>query len=202
MILKSDILRAQANSKSAAEAARYLKVNYKTYKRWAKYHGVFENLKNKAGKGLSKNTQKHVLDDIITGEKRHWNLRTYARQLVKYGYKKDCCEACGYDRKRPDEKAPLLLHFLDGNQQNHKLENIQLLCYNCYYVDVGRELIGIKMRRYWTPDYFNHYSEEGYNKYDDFEFDDFDLDRVAQEDFIENKKKDEEVDELFKQLNK
>jgi hypothetical protein len=202
MLLKSDILAAQSKSKSAAEAARYLNVDYKTYRKWALYHGVFENLINQAGKGLAKLTQKSTIDDVIIGKKKHWNLKTYVYQLIKYGYKKDCCELCEYDRKRPDGRAPYLLHFLDGDRENHKLDNIQLICYNCYYVEVGRELIGIKKRKYWTPDYFRKYNDEDYNKYNEFEYNDFDLEKVAKEDYFENKKKDDEVDEIFKKLNK
>jgi hypothetical protein len=202
MLLKSEILAAQANCKSAAETARYLKVSYKTYKKWAEYHGVFDNLINKAGKGINKNTQRYTLEPVINGEKPHWNLKVFVRQLIKYGYKKDCCESCGYDRKRPDGRAPFILHFVDGNRYNHRLENIQLLCYSCYYVDIGRELIGIKKRKYWTPDYFNKVRDEDYDKYKEFDYDDFDLDKVTKEDFIEQRKKDDEVDELFKQFNK
>lgn len=202
MLLKSEILAAQANSKSAAEAARYLKVSYKTYKKWAKYHGVFENLLNKSGKGMTKNTQNHTLEPVLNGEKPHWNLKTFARQLVKYGYKKDCCEVCGYERKRIDGRSPLLLHFLDNNRKNHKLENIKLICYNCFYVDIGRELIGIKKRRYWTPDYLNQARNDDYDRYSEFEYEDFDMKKVSEEDFFEKKKEDEQVDELFKQFNK
>lgn len=202
MLLKSDILRAQANSKSAAQAARYLKVNYKTYKRWAEYHGVFDNLLNKSGKGMSKNTQKHRLDDVLEGNKPHWNTRVYTEQLIRYGYKKDCCESCGYDRKRVDGKAPYLINFLDGNKKNHKLDNVKILCYNCYYVEVGTELIGNKKNKYWTPNYLNKYGDEDYSKHNEFDFDDFDLDKVVEEDFMEQKKKDEDIDDLFKKLNK
>jgi hypothetical protein len=28
---------------------------------------------------------------------------------------------------------PLLLNFEDGNNKNHKLENMRLLCYNCTF---------------------------------------------------------------------
>ena len=93
-------------------------------------------------------------------------------------------------------------NLIEGNRNNHKLDNVELLCYNCYYVNIGSELIGIKKRKYWTPDYFRKYHEEDYHKHNDYEYDDFDLDKVTKEDFIEQRKKDDEIDELFKQLNK
>lgn len=201
MLLKSQILDAQSKCRSAAECARYLNVNYKTYKKWAEYHEVFHNLINASGKGIPRLNQRGRLEEVLNGNKPHWNLKVFTEQLVRYGYKKDCCEVCGYDRKRPDGKAPYLLHFLDDNRYNHKLENIQFLCYNCYYVEVGRELIGIKKRKYWTPNYFSKVRDKDYSKYTDFPYDDFDLESVAKEDLEEVKKKDEDVDELFKKFN-
>ena len=32
---------------------------------------------------------------------------------------------------------PLLLHFKDNNSNNYSLDNIQLLCYNHYFLTVG-----------------------------------------------------------------
>lgn len=200
MLLKSQILDAQSKCNSAAECARYLKVSYPTYKKYAKMHGVFENVLNKAGKGISKNTQKYYIDQYVRGEKDHQNPRKYLQQLIKYGYKKDCCERCGYDDKRLDGKTPLLIHFKDGNKYNSELENLEILCYNCYYIVVGVEIIGRKTRRYWTTDYFSKYDEEDYSKLNEFEFDDFDLDEgVRRGERMENEK---DVDEIFKKLNK
>ena len=31
----------------------------------------------------------------------------------------------------------LKIDFLDGDTTNHKLDNIQMLCYNCYFLQVG-----------------------------------------------------------------
>jgi hypothetical protein len=32
---------------------------------------------------------------------------------------------------------PLLLHFKDKNKKNYRRENIELLCYNCFYLFIG-----------------------------------------------------------------
>jgi hypothetical protein len=32
---------------------------------------------------------------------------------------------------------PLLLHFQDNNSNNYSLDNVQLLCYNHYFLNVG-----------------------------------------------------------------
>jgi len=33
--------------------------------------------------------------------------------------------------------VPLIINFFDGNAKNWKLENLELLCYNCYFLNVG-----------------------------------------------------------------
>lgn len=199
MLLKSQILKAQSESQSAAQCARYLNVSYPTYKKYAKMHGVFGRCKNKAGKGISKNTQKKSIEQYVKGEKDHQNPRKYIQQLVKYGYKKECCERCGYDDKRLDGKVPLLINFRDGDKYNSKLENVEILCFNCYYIVVGVELIGRKTRRYWTADYFSKYSEDDYSKNNDFEYDDIDWDEA--ESMAKRRENEENIDELFNKLN-
>ena len=42
VLTKNMIEEAQNHTKSNMEAARWLKVSYNTYKRWAKYYDVFE----------------------------------------------------------------------------------------------------------------------------------------------------------------
>ena len=48
------------------------------------------------------------------------------------------CNCCGFNERRVvDYKVPLILNFIDGNQKNWKLENLEMLCYNCYFLNVG-----------------------------------------------------------------
>ena len=30
-----------------------------------------------------------------------------------------------------------IIRYLDGNKKNYKRDNIQFLCYNCYYLSIG-----------------------------------------------------------------
>ena len=66
------ILNAQENTKSAAEASRWLSVSFNTYKKWAKYYKVFEQHKNQEGIGIKKGwaTYKVPIDDIILGKRQ------------------------------------------------------------------------------------------------------------------------------------
>jgi hypothetical protein len=48
------------------------------------------------------------------------------------------CYKCGHHEKRVvDYKQPLVLNFKDANKNNWKLDNLEMLCYNCYFLYVG-----------------------------------------------------------------
>jgi len=145
-LLENEILEAQDRSRSAAEAARYLRVSYKTYTKYAKMYGIFERLKNPSGTGIQKSrsteNQGTPLKEILAGEKPAYKGWMLKRRLFNSGYKDQKCEICGFDEKRLiDDKSPLKLHYIDGDKTNHKFENLQVICYNCYYLTVGN-LVG------------------------------------------------------------
>ena len=72
VLTKNMIEEAQNHSKSNMEAARWLKVSYNTYKKWAKYYNVFEQHLNQSGVGIKKGwgSYKISLDDILSGSKK------------------------------------------------------------------------------------------------------------------------------------
>lgn len=142
------IKEACANTKSNMAAARYLNVHYNTFKKYAKMYTdedgktLFEKHLNEAGNGISKgygaNAGGMRLEDIIAGKYPNYPANKYKQRLIRIGYLKEECAICGFSERRLiDYKVPLLLNYIDGNTQNKALENIRLLCYNCYYLNVG-----------------------------------------------------------------
>ena len=141
---KEQILAAQAKTKSNMAAARYLHVSYQHYKRYAKTYNLFDSHKNQSGKGIPKflkGTKKmpHMLEIIegrIAASSFDPNKLKYA--LIEQGYLSEECAVCSFKERRVmDYKMPLLLHFKDNNSNNYSLDNIQLLCYNHYFLTVG-----------------------------------------------------------------
>ena len=141
---KEQILAAQAKTKSNMSAARYLHVSYQHYKRYAKTYNLFDSHKNQSGKGIPKflkGTKKmpHMLEIIegrIAASSFDPNKLKYA--LIEQGYLLEECAVCSFKERRVmDYKMPLLLHFKDNNSNNYSLDNIQLLCYNHYFLTVG-----------------------------------------------------------------
>ena len=149
-LTKEQILAAMAKTKSNSAAARYLNCSYVHYKKWAKVYesdthdNLFEQHKNQAGIGIPKflrvGKKEPALLDIIEGRA---NASSFSPEKIKYrliaeGYLEEKCAMCGFEARRVlDYNMPLLLHFKDGNKKNYKLDNIELLCYNHYFLNVG-----------------------------------------------------------------
>ncbi len=143
-LLQSEIEEAQRTCKSAAEVARKLRVSYATYKKYAKMYGVFENLKNQGGKGVEKprhmdvKYNQHSLTDILNGKHPKYPNKYLKPRLIREGIFEEECSVCGFSERRvTDGRMPLLLNHIDGDPTNHRLENLEFLCYNCKFLLVG-----------------------------------------------------------------
>ena len=128
------------NSKSNSEAARWLGVSFNTYKKYSKMYGLYEQHKNQSGKGVKKTHihSKYDLDDILAGKYENYPKRILKRRLIDNGYLQEECSGCGWNEKRiTDDRICLTLDFLDSDENNLSLENLRLLCPNCYFTNVG-----------------------------------------------------------------
>ncbi len=148
-ILESQIKAAQQNSNSAMEAARVLGISYNTYKKYAKLYGIFEDLKNPTGVGIKKafgaRKQKYPAEELLEGMHNHIPLWKYKNKIFQSGLVPEVCSCCGYSERRiTDNKAPIILDFLDGDIDNRHIDNVRALCYNCYFLLAGDNRIKIK----------------------------------------------------------
>jgi len=147
ILLQSQIEQAMKVTRSNRAAAEYLRVSYNLYKRFAKLYknseGVplFDAHLNQSGLGISKthvSKKRFQLDDILLGKYPQYPREKLMRRMIISGYIEEKCNHCGYCQKRPtDLKTPLVLHHLNGNQTDHRRDNLEVLCYNCYFVLVG-----------------------------------------------------------------
>jgi 5-methylcytosine-specific restriction endonuclease McrA len=145
-LTERDIRYAMTNTKSNREAARFLRMAYKTYRKYATMYRdeesgktLYELHKNVAGKGVVKHSGpyagKRGLVDILEGKHPEYVGTRLKARLIREGFLVEECSQCGFSERRvTDYTVPLLLVWGDGNKRNHKLENLKLLCYNCYYL--------------------------------------------------------------------
>jgi len=93
--------------------------------------------KNKRGFYFCSRKCKENAQSIDSGDK-FINLRPYHYKdgLSKYqdrAYKRygEVCNKCGYS----ENKSALQVHHIDGNRENNKIENLEVLCANCHAVE-------------------------------------------------------------------
>lgn len=168
MLTEREILYAMANSDSNASAARFLGVTVTTYKKyavlytdlesgktlWDKHFNQlkkFNNWKLHRGSG----TRLTNMNEILDGKHPNYNIRRLKGRLFTEGYKEEKCELCGFcERRITDYQVPLILAWKDGNQSNHSLDNLEILCYNCYMLTIAprfgtkRYSVSIKYHEY------------------------------------------------------
>lgn len=137
-LLRRDIENAQMHSRSAAEAARYLRVSYITYKKYAKLYGMFKI--NVSGKGIPRPHMlgAHSLLDILDGKVPEYSVNRLKERMIRAGFWKAECALCGFHEVRPtDGRGPFTIYFKDGHYKNFKRDNIELRCFNCVYLTSG-----------------------------------------------------------------
>lgn len=161
---KKQIENAMRYTKSVRAAAKYLGCSYQHLKPFMKNLKVdesdpnsptlFEVHKNPHGRGIPKhlpNKRKEPNVKIIFTQGIGYESFTPAKiksRGIAEGYLKDECYMCGCNERRiTDYKTPTLLHFKDGNKSNYLKDNLEVLCYNCYFLYVADPL---------TPDEVRH----------------------------------------------
>lgn len=159
---ETEIRYAIENTKSNAEAARFMKVSFTTWKKYAKMYidsetgeTLYDLHTNQAGKGIIKEVQKanrgrHSIDEILKGNIPSYPTWKLRNRILALNIFPEECMSCGYaERRITDDTVPLLLDHIDGDSKNHKIENLQLLCLNCYYQQVGAPYNQTK-DQYWN----------------------------------------------------
>ena len=186
---KAMIVAAHAKTQSNLAAARYLHVSYQHYRKFAKIYmdeatgkSLFDLHKNQCGKGIPKflkNKKKEpALLDIIEGRvsASHFQPAKLKYRLIEQGYLLEECAQCKFKERRVlDYRMPLLLHYKDGNSMNYSLDNIELLCYNHYFLLVGN-IFNEKDLKFIE----SHQEQYGTSEAVNWEVDQYHLDRLKE----------------------
>jgi len=151
-VLSESVIRnAMRHTQSNFQAARYLNMTIETYRKYAKLYvdqetgqTLYELHKNATGKGIKKISWKNEIsmqkiEEILGRDQyRAVDAQKLKDRLIYEGKLKMECYRCGHHEKRVvDYRQPLVLNFKDANKNNWKFQNLEMLCYNCYFLLVG-----------------------------------------------------------------
>lgn len=80
----------------------------------------------------------HSIKAILEGKHPGYNRYRLKERLLRSGEFEEKCDCCGFEERRiTDYTVPLLLDHLNGDRTDHVRENLRMLCFNCYYLQVG-----------------------------------------------------------------
>jgi 5-methylcytosine-specific restriction endonuclease McrA len=120
---KQEIEFAISQGVTMGAAAKVLNLDWRTFRKQAEKHGLYER--------VPYSNTKLNLDDILAGKHPQYSTSHLSKRLVKEGIKQYTCESCGITDWQ-NNPISLELDHIDGNNSNHKLENLRLLCPNCH----------------------------------------------------------------------
>jgi 5-methylcytosine-specific restriction endonuclease McrA len=120
---------AISSSNSMAEAAKKLDMPFMTFKRRAVELGVYKT--NQGGKGSNKGRQYHTAD-ILLGNHPSYKTSMLKKRLVTEGILVYNCTSCGMGDEWNGDPIVLQLDHINGIHDDHRLENLRLLCPNCH----------------------------------------------------------------------
>ena len=128
-ISDEEIIEACEKHLSMGLACEFLKMPFSSFKRRAIKLGVY--VPNQGGKGYKIPSNRISLDEILEG--KHPNIKgTYVKsKLFVAGLKEEKCEEC--DIADWNGKSIVLeIDHIDGNNKNHRFDNLKILCPNCH----------------------------------------------------------------------
>jgi RNase P subunit RPR2 len=104
--------------------------NFKTLKYKLKLLEI--NTSHFTGKGWNVGPKKaQALEEILVKNSNYLSIYKLKLRLFKEGIKKEICENC-LSTEWLGVKIPLELHHKDGDNLNHELSNLLILCPNCH----------------------------------------------------------------------
>jgi len=151
MISESEIRYAMENTGSNHAAALFLKVNYRTYHKYATMYydketgkTLWDLQKNRGGKRVVKKHSRTLakVEDIFVGSHPNYPYSKLKARLIQEGIFGDQCNICNYHSlRRADLQTPTLLAFKNGNERDRRKENMEIVCLNCYFLYYGDLMI-------------------------------------------------------------
>lgn len=124
-ISKEEFLQVCSECKTKQEAYYKLNMHRNTFEKYCKKFNYSFGTKTRG--------VKYNLQDILDGKYPGYSTSHLHDRLLKEGLKERKCECCG-NTEWMGHPIVLELHHIDGDHNNNKLENLQMLCPNCHSI--------------------------------------------------------------------
>lgn len=135
----TEILR-KLNKSSSGTAVKLLKEKLDNY-------GIIHHfISNTIGGKINK----IPLEEILV-ENRSYKSQDLKKRLIEEGLKENKCEECGISEWR-GKLLVLQLHHINGNHNDNRLENLQILCPNCHSLTENFNGKKLKKEQKYCPD--------------------------------------------------
>lgn len=131
---EEELINAIKNNDTIADALRELKLvtkgdNYKTIHKAVKRLNL--DTSHWLGCRKSFKRDKIPLDDILKGEYPSYKTGNLKKRIIDDGLMEEECDICDQESKWEGKKLVLILDHINGINNDHRLENLRLLCPNC-----------------------------------------------------------------------
>lgn len=127
---KADICKWIEENQSKAFICKQLDCKAATLNRYLEIMGIdYEG--NKGGKGFGKNFSTYISAERYAEKPDGVSSFVLKQKLLREEIKVPKCEVCGQEdwQQKP---LPFKLYHIDGNIGNNDLENLMIVCPNCY----------------------------------------------------------------------
>jgi len=159
---ESEIRYAMKHSVSTSDAARFLRVSHSTFKKYAEMYfdhesglNLYQLLKKTKKRRVQYRSHLKVpASEILENKHPTFPAKKIKERLIEDGIFEEKCHICGFHEQRiTDLQVGILLVFKDGNRKNHLKENLEFVCWNCYFLYYG----DVREVRYMDIDEIENY---------------------------------------------
>ena len=133
---ESDLRAAIAASECWADVCRFLGYgikgdNYRTLQRWAQHWNVSTSHFDPHVRARRSGAARQMPLERVLVEGSTYTRGDLRRRLIKEGLKQLTCEICGHGEMWFGRRMSMILDHINGVPDDHRLENLRMLCPNC-----------------------------------------------------------------------
>lgn len=144
-LTEREIRWAISMSTNNAEAAQMLHVSYGVFRSYAKMYfdpetggNLYDILKGAKKRAYRRQQSETLVEDILTGKKRWMRPNLVSEILIRECAMLEQCVYCGESERRiTDGKSVCMLVWKNGDNNDHRRENLEMVCYNHFHLYYG-----------------------------------------------------------------